>query len=104
MTVRVFSLCRRENRNKNQGFKTENSEKTESLALSFSRSATAPSRREPLFVRVFFFVSRRKQGGNLRLKNQSPHFFLLRHRSAATVAFLREEGVTHERDGRSPRD
>ena len=30
--------------------------------------------------------------------------FLLRQRSASTVAFLREEGVTRERDGRSLRN
>ena len=64
------AFCRRESRGKSKSFKTENSEKTESLALSFSRSATAPSRREPLFVRVFFFVPQRKQEQKSRFQNR----------------------------------
>ena len=38
------------------------------------------------------------------LKTQSLHIFFLWHCSASTVAFLREEGVTHKRDERSLRD
>ena len=39
---------------------TPKQQENESLALSLSRFATAPSRREPLFVRAFFFVPQRK--------------------------------------------
>ena len=68
---------------------TEKRRKTESLALSLSRSATAPSRREPLFVRVFFFVPQRKRKQKSRFQNSKSHFFILRQCSASTVAFLR---------------
>ena len=203
----IFPFVPQRKQEQKSRFQHRKQQKTASLALSFSRSATAPSRREPLFVRVFsphkkgnfckysenikndflsrlewisarircfpnnpspaprelplhkgaidqcdfrlcaaekteakikvstpktaenrklrtllqslrdsslsegafvcarfFFVPQRKQGGNLRLKTQNPHTFLLRQRSTSSVAFLREEGVTRERDGRSPRD
>ena len=45
-------------------------QKIESRALSLSRSATAPSRREPLNCAFFHFVPQRKQRGNLRLQHR----------------------------------
>ena len=58
---------------------TEMRRKTESLALSLSRSATAPSRREPLFVR-FFILCRRENKEEIfgTSKAKICTFFLLR--------------------------
>ena len=101
--MRFLAFCRRESRDKNQGFNTENSEKTESLALSFSRSATAPSRREPMIVRVFSLCRKENkdkiQGSKLKVRT-----FVFCCSAVGHYEPFWEEGVTRERDGRSPRD
>ena len=100
-----FRLCAAE---KTKGkFKTsppKKQQKTASRALSFSRSATAPSRREPLFVRVFSLCRKKNKGNFQDFKSKNLHIFPLWQCSASLCAFLREEGGTRERDERSPRD
>ncbi|MBD9097256.1 MAG: hypothetical protein EGP89_00125 [Ruminococcaceae bacterium] len=51
---------------------------------------------------MFFSAPQKKQTQNPSF--QTRKFALLYSAAAQLVAFLREEGVTRERDGRSPRD
>ena len=53
----------------------------------------------------FSALCRRETNAKFKFsKPESLHFFLLWQRSASPVAFLREEGGTRKRDGRSLRD
>ena len=70
------ALCRREYEDKIRvltpkcrsriSTKTESNRKNKSRALSFSRSATAPSRRNPVFVLDFFPLCRRKTNAEFK--------------------------------------
>ena len=99
-----FPLCRRESRGKSKSFKPENSRKTESRALSFSRLRRQLPLGGSLCSCVPFLCAAEKTRIKFKVQNSKSHFFLLRRCSFSTVAFLREEGVTRKRDGRSPRD
>ena len=109
------ALCRREYEDKIRvltpkcrsriSTKTESNRKNKSFALSFSRSATAPSRREPLFVRAFFFVPRKKATAKSKFSKLKVCTFFL----CGSAAFHHEPSSGRkvsrvERDGRSLRD
>ena len=60
-SVRFSALCRRENRSKNQGFKTESGSKTK-VSHSPSVAFGASSLSEGAFVRAYFFLSAAADG------------------------------------------
>ena len=136
--VHVFSLYRRENKDKIHGSKlkvrtfffcgnaafhhepssgrkvsrvsvtegasgTEKQRKTASRALSFSRSATAPSRREPLFV-CFFLCTAEKTNAEFEFSKLKVCTFFFCGSAAFHHEPFWEEGGTRQRDGRSKRD
>ena len=73
-----------------------------SQSLTVSQEPPLPQRSHGL-VR-FSALCRRETETKSKLSSLKVCIFFLRQRSASTVAFLREEGVTRRRDGRSPRD
>ena len=103
MSLCDFRLCATEKTNAE--FKFSNPKTTGKRRLSIllqSPSAPAPSRREPLICAIFRLFATEEA----RTKIQAPKpkirtLFLLRQYSWSLYAFLREEGVTRERDGRS---
>ena len=102
--MQISALCRRENRSKKQGFNTENSRKPQvshAPSVAFGDSSLS----EGAFVcACFFFVPQKNKGNFQDFKSKNLHIFPLWQCSASLCAFLREEGGTRERDGRSLRD
>ena len=83
--------------------KPKTAEKRKSRTLLQSPPATAPSRREPLFLRVFSLCRRKARTKNQALKTESPHISFCGSAVGHYEPFW-EEGVTRKRDERSPRD
>ena len=100
-----FGFVPQKKQTQNLSFQTRKRQENVGCALSFSRSATAPSRREPLICAIFRLCAAKKTRIKFKpSKAKVCTLFLLRQCSTSPCAFLREEGVTRERDGRSPRD
>ena len=81
--------------------KTAEKRKSRTLLQSLRDSSLS----EGAFVcACFFFVPQKNKGNFQDFKSKNLHIFPLWQCSASLCAFLREEGGTRERDGRSLRD
>ena len=83
--------------------KAKEKEEKASRALSLSRSATAPSRREPWVGAIFDFMPQ-KTKDKIKASKSKVCVFAFCGSAARKHEPFREEGVTRRRDGRSPRD